>query len=167
MKFSTVAKAMCANFQPNASCLGCSVEPSLAIRRCSPRLICRLAEKPPQRCEHFEDCVLPQQPELIEKYRRAFNLPAVTIRQCSCGAPMQRGRRFCTDCALRRRHETYRASKRAARQKAVGCSTVELENTAKSLTNPRGFPAEPQNRSADSHPSQIVLPTVDTPRGVR
>ena len=115
------AKRDCANFFPEG-CLLTSLYEG-----------CRLALTPPQRCPYFERAVLPladqdspnDEPQLQKLRLQARNDylantqepdRAILSRPCPlCSQPMAKRRRFCPDCAKKRRHDSYAKQRRAAR----------------------------------------------------
>ena len=146
-----LSKGSCANHQVDGSCLGCWLETDGRISRCTPRPCCRLAESPPTRCEYFEVCVLPGQPEVVSAYRRAVNLSVANVRKCGCGSPLAKRKRCCATCAAKRRRESYRDHKRKIR---AALSTVSVRNTVKTLGKTRGFSSLSQNTVEGSHHPQ-------------
>ena len=81
------------------------------------------------RCGYFEACVLPlvaRRPEYAGAADGYQALPAAMrsarkVRRCECGAPLARRKRFCADCAKRRRRE---ATRRAVRKTRVLCKQL-------------------------------------------
>ena len=89
---------------------------------CRPKPKCVVAI-PGQRCEYFEECVLPmalgilnpahrqQFEEAARLYRLAANLGTALRRPCPrCGQPLEPGHRFCPKCAAARRRTSTRAA---------------------------------------------------------
>ena len=73
-----------------------------------------------QRCQYFEDAVLP-----LAKYKPIYvtvsddywgrkGLAGVTVKSrfCGCGAQLEPRRRMCAKCAVQRRKDAYRATRR-------------------------------------------------------
>jgi hypothetical protein len=161
-----LAKMLCANHQNNGTCLGCPIEADLSTPCCSPRPTCRMADDTPTECRYFELHLIPAHPEVEECYRRAVGLPSLAVKKCAqCGQPRLHGKRYCTSCAAKRRTETYRTSKRRARQKPAGMSTFHEDNHVVSLGNTTTFSSHAINPRADSHAHQSAVPTVDRKRG--
>ena len=146
-----LSKLNCSNHQVDGACLGCWIEPNGRLSHCTPRPCCRLSESPPTRCIYFETCVLPGQPEVEPAYRRAVNLPATRSRNCSCGKPLAARKRYCSDCAAKRRRDTYRANKRKSRG---GLSTVKGKNTPESLGKTRIYSCLSPNAVEGGHHPQ-------------
>lgn len=74
---------------------------------------CWIMEK--KSCPYFQRCVLPiaNQKGTYTKISRLYGLldqsfAKTIVRRCSCGAELQRRRRFCDKCVRRRRQDTYR-----------------------------------------------------------
>ena len=161
-----LAKNSCANHQNNGTCLGCKINSDLKIPSCAPRPTCRLADDKPSHCVNFENCVLPEHPEVGKRYRQIVGLPPLVQKTCAeCGQPRLRGKRFCSICAANRRTATYRTSKRRARKKSHGLSTFHAKNHPNSLAKEGGLEGGAKNPCRDSHHAQNAVPTVDTTRG--
>ena len=86
-----------------------------------------------QRCDYFEKAVLGP-PDYRYKlpgydYQKLFAQYAeqtkaekqqVNVRRCGCGTPLGHRRRYCLDCARKRRRETMRQSQRKHRHARAG-----------------------------------------------
>ena len=133
-----IAHDHCANWQPDASCLGAIIADDLQIRRCRPKPKC-VVGAPGQRCEYFEECVLPMAPgihnpvhrqqfeEAARLYRLAANLGTALRRPCpGCGQPLESGRRFWARCAAANRRTSTRA---AMAKQRVRCEQLRPSNT--------------------------------------
>jgi len=162
-----IAKANCANYQCDGSCLGCDIEKNGKISRCSPKLHCRLADTPPERCEYFEACVLPGRPEMEPMYRAHVNLPRREHRHCACGAVLPKRKRCCTECAIKRRRATYRASKRTSGKTMDGNSTFSQNYGTNSLGKSHGFSAVSLNGIDDGHHPQYRELSVESRVGAK
>jgi hypothetical protein len=118
-----IAHAHCANWRKdNDACLGAIIDDDLQIRRCIPKPRC-VVGTPGQRCQYFEECVLPmarsihdpnyrqQFEEGVRQYRLAANIKTGIGRPCPvCGRWMEPGRRFCPVCAAAKRRASTRAA---------------------------------------------------------
>lgn len=88
-----IAKAHCANYQPDGSCLGMYYRDDLSIdkQRSKPLPECLLTVC--QACPYFEEIVLPQvSASVAEQYRKSLPAGAVT------SARPQRAIKVCLDC---------------------------------------------------------------------
>ena len=121
-----MAKAECANFCKDGSCLGIPTECLTSDRPtvAAPLDRCKLAE-PGKRCAYFERAVIPLANYFPEKYARAVEtytagraknaLAIKAARLCGCGNPLPKRRRFCERCRSRKRRESIRAAVRKNR----------------------------------------------------
>ena len=114
-----MARAECANFCKDGSCLGIPTEcltsecPTVA----APLDRCKLAE-PGKRCMYFERAVIPLANYFPEKYAKAVEtytagraknaLAIKAARLCECGNPLPKRKRYCPTCARRKRRESAR-----------------------------------------------------------
>jgi len=112
------AKAHCANYQPNGSCLGIAFRGNLSMYRFRkeglPCLLCN-----GERCSYFEEFIVPMRLErpaegkslasAINAYQRKHLLQSL-LRFCpECGQSQLLAReRFCADCRAQRRRDTHR-----------------------------------------------------------
>jgi hypothetical protein len=126
MSPNQIAKAHCANFQSDGSCIGVHYNDDLTIKSINPLPKCLLAESG-VRCPYFEECVMPQKlddPEFqagIQRYKLAVKLPAMTriCRVCQTNDTGSKKRQLCANCRRASRRESYRNSKRRSRQRDV------------------------------------------------
>lgn len=119
-----MAKAECANMRPDGGCLGITVNSLVSEKNglkvnpvAAPLDCCKLA-KAGKRCEYFEKTVVPLANHYPDKYAKAVELysagranNALSIkgaRECECGAPLPKRKRFCAICAKRNRRQTAR-----------------------------------------------------------
>ena len=130
-----IAQAHCANWRSDGKgCLGAMIDDDLQIRRCSPKPKCVLGT-PGERCLYFEECVAPMAASIenlkvrtefeaaVRNYRLAAKLQCADERPCPmCGRPLDPGRRFCRECAAKRRRINQRMWSRKVRSCAA---TVE------------------------------------------
>jgi hypothetical protein len=140
MRLVELAHNHCANWRKDGKgCLGAIIDDDLQIRWCMPRPVCLLTT-PRQRCQYFEECVMPmvrsiEDPayrqefeEAVRLYKVAVGLPYADERGCpGCGRPMEPGKRFCHLCAKARHRANQREwiAKRRAGKQVVGATQVE------------------------------------------
>ena len=140
MRLVELARDHCANWRKDGKgCLGAIIDDDLQIRRCTPRLVCLLTS-PGQRCQYFEECVMPmarsiedpvyrqQFEDAVRLYKAAAALAYADERACPvCGKPMEPRRRFCHVCAKARHRANQRAwvAERRAGKQVLGASQVE------------------------------------------
>jgi hypothetical protein len=112
------AKAHCANYQPDGSCLGVYYGDDLSVdwSRYNPCDKCLLADG--KRCAYFEQIIVPMRParpneakalaKAVSAYQRQHKLQARKFCP-ECGkAPLFAKQRVCASCRVKRRRETYR-----------------------------------------------------------
>lgn len=123
------AKAHCANYQTDGSCLGMYYKDDLSVdwQRFAPRSRCLLADC--ERCPYFEEIILPMRPEqpavakslskAPDAYRRLHKLQGG--RFCPrCGeSPILARQRVCVVCRVKARRETHRKHN-SSRQRQIG-----------------------------------------------
>ena len=119
-----MARAECANFCKDGSCLGIPVECLVSERDgkkvklvAAPLERCKLSE-PGKRCMYFERAVIPLANYFPEKYAKAVEtytagraknaLAIKAARLCKCGNPLPKRKRYCPTCARRKRRESAR-----------------------------------------------------------
>jgi len=118
------AKAHCANYQPDGSCLGIAFRDDLSMSRFRQEgLSCAL--RTCEACPYFEENVLPQVPASVaEEYRTSLSVDAVTsvrpqrsIKLCpDCKKrELEPRRRFCSTCARIRKRASDRKHVRQKR----------------------------------------------------
>ena len=122
------AKALCANYQPDQSCLAIALRDDLSMYRFRKEgLPCLL--KTCEACPYFEQTVLPQVPASIaEEYRKSLPPGANTtvrpqaIKPCAdCGRQEVNPRQtYCPNCARKRKQASDRKHIRAKRELGVG-----------------------------------------------
>jgi len=113
------AKAHCANYQPDGSCLGIYYNDDLSVdwSRWQPRDKCLLAEG--KRCAYFEEIILPMRlarpneakslTKAITAYQRQHKLQALQRFCPECReAPLAAKQKVCASCRVKRRQKTYR-----------------------------------------------------------
>jgi hypothetical protein len=129
------AKAHCANYQPDGSCLGIYYNRDLSIDRasCRPCGKCLLADD--QRCTYFEEIILPMQmsretaqavvaadkkDSAVKHYLTLHHL--IPSRQnakkvcLACRRVEVEGKeKYCYRCAVKRKRSSYRLSKQRSR----------------------------------------------------
>jgi hypothetical protein len=111
------AKAHCANYQPDSSCLGIAFEDDLSMFRFRKEgLPCLLCSG--ERCSYFEEMIVPMRVErpgegksltgAVNAYQRKHRLQSL-LRFCSqCGeTPLLARERLCADCRAQHRRETH------------------------------------------------------------
>ena len=122
------AKAHCANYQPDGSCLGIAFRGDLTMYRFRKEgLPCLLQTC--EACPYFEEIVLPQvPPSVAERYRKRLPAGAVTsvepqraIKLCrDCRTrEVEPRRRYCARCAKIRKRNSKREHMRAKRRSDV------------------------------------------------
>jgi hypothetical protein len=112
------AKAHCANYQPDGSCLGIYYNDDLSVdwSRYRPCDKCLLAEE--ERCAYFEEIILPMRLErpveaksfasAVSAYQRTHKLQSLQRFCPECGkAPLLARQRLCADCRAKHRRETH------------------------------------------------------------
>ena len=118
------AKAHCANYQPDGSCLGVYYNDNLTPRRGKALPKCLLANC--QACPYFEQIVLPQvSPSVAEQYRKSLPADAVSFvrpqrsiklcRECKKHEVEPR-KRYCPTCAKIRKRRFKREHMRRKRE---------------------------------------------------
>jgi len=119
-----LARDECANYNQGA-CLG--VSPDSLYQRPGHRPSAQPLEHclihVGQRCPYFERVVLPMEKhgstaiiQAREMYTRVHGLVGIApASRCPCGAPRAPRKRFCAECAGRRRQTTLRDAKRRER----------------------------------------------------
>jgi hypothetical protein len=129
------AKAHCANYQPDGSCLGIYHRDDLSIdwQRCKPLPKCPIGDC--QACPYFEEIVLPQvSASVAAKYHKSLPAgvntgvrPQHAIKQClDCRRREVRPRqKYCLTCARIRK----RASKRRHMRAKRGLDVEKLANS--------------------------------------
>ena len=111
------ARAHCANYQPNGSCLGIAFGDNLSMHcfrnEGSTCLLCN-----GERCSYFEEIIVPMRLDrpaekkslgsAVNAYQRKHLLQSL-LRFCpECGQSQLLAReRFCADCRAQRRRETH------------------------------------------------------------
>ena len=125
------ARAHCANYQQDGSCLGIAFHDDLSMFRFRKEgLPCLLCSG--QRCSYFEEIVIPVRPELpirakslasaVNAYQRKHRLQSL-LRFCpQCGeTPLLARERLCADCRAQHRRETHQRykSRRAGRNEPL------------------------------------------------
>lgn len=123
------AKAHCANYQPDGSCLGVAFRHDLKMYRFRDPNSCVFHETPCQACPYFEQTVLPQVPASVaDEYR--LSLPAGTettvrpqrsIKLCAdCNkSELEPRQRYCERCATNRNRKSKRQHMRLKRRSDV------------------------------------------------
>lgn len=119
-----VAKAHCANFQSDGSCLGTHLSDDLKTAKLIKNDRCVLGTKG-VRCLYFEECVMPMNRadwpglktpkehqefgEAIKAYQLASNVVSHKDRKCpDCGRELEPRKRFCYVCSENRKQEANR-----------------------------------------------------------
>lgn len=123
-----LAHAECANWN-NGACDGMRFDDNLAPLPGKALPKCLLASG--QRCDYFEECVLPMAAMVSDPARAKAYLAAAAdykfqhhisghARRCpDCGGPLPARKKFCADCAAKRRRNTFRESQSRIRGLAV------------------------------------------------
>lgn len=111
------ARAHCANYQADGSCLGIYYKDDLSVdhSKYRPCAKCLLADG--KRCEYFEEIVLPMRLErpvdvkslagAVSAYQRQHKLQAVSRFCPECGEPREARQRLCANCRVKHRRETH------------------------------------------------------------
>jgi hypothetical protein len=140
------AKAHCANYQPDRSCLGIAFRDDLSMHRFRKEgSLCALHLSPCEACPYFEEIVLPQVPASVaEEYRKSLPAGAETtlkpqrgIMLCPDCHKRELGprQRYCAICARTRKRESKRRHMRRKR----GSDVEKLANSpidTEALTKP-------------------------------
>jgi hypothetical protein len=139
------AKAHCANYQPDGSCLGIYYNDDLSIdwKRHNPLPRCLLAKG--KRCAYFEEVILPMRlarpheaealAKAVNGYRRVHKLQGQRFCQ-QCGeAPLLAKQRVCTSCRAKRRREAYRKYN-LLRKRSNGVLTTTVKPISAREKNP-------------------------------
>jgi hypothetical protein len=139
------AKAHCANYQPDGSCLGIYYNDDLSVdwSRYEPKPKCVLHDMC-DACPYFEGTVLPQMPASVSiAYVRT--LPEGTITSVKNNQHVKRRcpvcrkrflephKQYCRICAKERKRASYRDSKRQSREMSKNSSPPGIG--AEALTN--------------------------------
>jgi hypothetical protein len=111
------AKAHCANYQQDGSCLGIALRDDLSMYRFRKEgLPCLLCSG--ERCASFEEIIVPMRPELpgqakslasaVNAYQRKHKLQSL-VRFCpECNeTPLLARQRLCANCRAQHRRETH------------------------------------------------------------
>jgi hypothetical protein len=135
------AKAHCANYQPDGSCLGMYYNDDLSVdwSRYEPRARCLIADC--LNCPYFEETVLPQAPASVSAaYVRTLPEGTVTSiknnqhikRRCpSCRKRfLEPHKQYCRICAKERKRASYRNSKRQSREMSKNSSSRHVGTQA-------------------------------------
>jgi hypothetical protein len=140
------AKAHCANFQPDGSCLGIAFRDDLSMYRFRVPGSCVFHERPCQACPYFEEIVLPQVPgSVADEYRRTL-APGVktSVKPQSiklCPECQRRGleprRKYCSLCAKNKRREYQRQLMR--RKRGLDVSNLALVSASESTAQTADF----------------------------
>jgi hypothetical protein len=112
------AKAHCANYQQDGSCLGIYHKNDLSVdhSKYRPCAKCLLADD--KRCEYFEEIILPMRLErpaeatslasAVSAYQRQHRLQALWRLCPKCGeTPLQARERLCAGCRAKHRRQTH------------------------------------------------------------
>ena len=154
------AKAHCANYEPDGSCLGIAFRDDLSMRRFrKERQRCLL--QTPEACPYFEQVVLPQvSPSVAEQYRKRLPEGAVTsvepqrvIKLCrDCRKrEVESRRRYCSTCAEIRKRKSNRRHMRLKRGSHVEKTEISSVG-AQALTTAK-------TTIGDHHPQTPILPS--------
>jgi hypothetical protein len=152
------AKAHCANYQPDGSCLGIYYNDDLSIdpSRYEPLPSCLLAKG--ERCSYFEEIILPMRlarpdeakalAKAVNAYRELHELQGQ--RFCPhCGeTPLLAKQRVCTSCRAKRRRETHRKYNSNRKPKNTVLTTT-LEPSSTREENPVLSEIDSKVRSPD------------------
>ena len=160
-----LARAECANYEPNGACLGVMLGSRGHITHCTPQPRCVLSAG--ARCTYFEECVAPMQrmvteprrakaiQEAVGLYRLAHAELIVTGRKCpDCRGPLAKFRQVCPGCAAKRRKATLRDAQSRRRGNGPALSTEVPKTPPNSLGNSHGFSGVSPNPYQDSTPPQ-------------
>jgi len=152
------AKAHCANYQPDSSCLGIAFRDDLSMYRFRKEgLPCLLRNC--EACPYFEETVLPQVPASVaEEYRKS--LPTGT----KTNVRSQRATKLCLDCRKRevKPRQRYcsvcaknrkRQSKRRHMRRKRG---LDVEKVANSPIGAEGLTG-PEKQGGYPHPKTSIL----------
>jgi hypothetical protein len=112
------AKAHCANYQADGSCLGIYYNDDLSVDHSKYRPCARCLLADGQRCEYFEEIVFPMRLErtveakslasAVNAYQRRHRLQALSRFCPECGeTPLQARQRLCAKCRIKHRRDTH------------------------------------------------------------
>ena len=137
------AKAHCANYQPDGSCLGVYYNDDLSIDkvRYNPMSTCVFRSEHPEPCPYFEEIVLPQERSAEGQYYDLMKDFAIqrksAKRMClNCHrvalAPKQR---YCPKCAIKRIADSKRGYKKQHGHKGekVASGAIGAESLTKAV----------------------------------
>ena len=109
----------CANYQLDGACMGVMIGDDLSLSGFGSGPRCLVAAA--QRCQYFEDCVMPMAAMATDprravplqaataEYRRVTGQKAPSTRPCpDCAGPCPPRKRYCPACALKRRKAATR-----------------------------------------------------------
>jgi Zn finger protein HypA/HybF involved in hydrogenase expression len=163
------AKAHCANYQPDGSCLGIAFRDDLSMYRFRAPSSCVFHEMPCQACPYFEQTVLPQVPASVaEQYRKSLVTGAKTtvrpqrgIKLCpDCHKrELEPRKRYCATCASTRKRESKRQHMRLKR----GLDVEKRE------ISPIGAQALTKAKKTISYPTpqtSVLNSSFSTPQGI-
>ncbi len=142
------AKTECANCDSSGNCAGIGIGHGLRLHKFRPVGKCWLAETPIQRCNYFEECVVPLSKsrsdtatsqeqrksaaslaDAVHEYTMAFMV--VKYAQCrGCRERVLPPKRLCPDCATASRRKSTRAAVRKLRSNVSNPSPASLDNKA-------------------------------------
>jgi hypothetical protein len=122
------ARAHCANYQPDGSCLGIAFGGKVSMYRFRKEdLPCLLCSG--ERCSYFEEIIVPMRPaekkslaSAVNAYQRKHRLQSL-VRFCpECGeTPLFARERLCANCRAQHRRQTHQRynSRRAGRNEPL------------------------------------------------
>jgi hypothetical protein len=129
-----MAREECANFSPDASCMGMMFGEKTTQKPLWVRLPSRCVILDNKPCAYFEEHVLSvaemateprRSGALLEAsyiYRMAHGRQVVTRACPACGGQLPKRHRFCPDCSLKKRKESNKVSQR--RKRGMSCQQL-------------------------------------------